>query len=158
MTKEQLTVEAVNLKAENLRLGAEVAAHRVLLAAIGELADMPKPARWDDASYHNAMEIRLGTLTVYAGSLDDVSPAIMAGVLHDRAKAVREDADRPVRYETDPGPGCICDIASADQCKVHRRAYGFPEPAPVTAGSEPDEELGTGMTDADFYERTASAS
>lgn len=88
-----------DLEAANERLGAEVAAHRVLLAAIRELATVPKPADWASVEYLCDLENRLISVFAYAGTLDDVTPDIMAQVIHNRAKSLREDAAAPVRYE-----------------------------------------------------------
>lgn len=91
MTKEQLL-------AANERLAAEVAAHRALLAAIRELATIPKAARWDDARYVTELESKLNTLRAYAGHVDQLRADIIPAVLHDRAQQLREEAAQPVRY------------------------------------------------------------
>jgi len=101
-----------DLKAAVAKLTTELAAHRELLAAICELATVPKAADWTSVPYICAIEDRLMTLAVYARSLDDVSPNIMVGVIRDRAKSLREDAAKPVRYESaPPAPSGIQDTA-----------------------------------------------
>jgi hypothetical protein len=88
------------LQAENDRLGAEVAALRVLLTAVSDLADVPMPASSDDMQVHYYECVRrIDMIAVYAGGdLGDVRPSILPGVLHDRANALREHGRRALRY------------------------------------------------------------
>lgn len=88
MTNEQL-------QAENERLGAEVAALRVLLTAVRQAADVPMPASNSDLQLHFMVCVRRADVIAIYASADG-----SAGVLHDRAERLREEAARPLRYAT----------------------------------------------------------
>lgn len=91
MTKDEL-------EAQNVRLGAEVAALRTLLAAVRDLADVPMPADYDDMQEHYlTCARRVDMIAVYADPESGSAPA-PAVVLHDRAEALRQEAARPLRY------------------------------------------------------------
>lgn len=93
MTKEQLA-------AENERLGKEVAALRVLLAAVRDLATVPYPADQADMQWHYiTCGSRIDSISIYA------NPDMTVGegprsvtMLHNAAEDLRQLAARPLRY------------------------------------------------------------
>lgn len=104
MTKKEL-------EAENERLGKEIAALRVLLAAVHDAADVPMPVHDADLHTHYMTCVRRAdVIAVYANADDSVN------VMHDRAESLREEAARPLRYVA--------------------KAAGRAEPAPVITDSE----------------------
>jgi hypothetical protein len=97
MTKEQL-----DLQAANARLGVEIAALRELLAVVAALADVPEP----DGGYYGpqrdayaaAVEKRADTIAIYARMDEAATGNDAAWVLRSRARHLREEAAKPLRY------------------------------------------------------------
>ena len=84
------------------QLEAENAALRELLAAVRAYADVPHPASYDTRNhvYEYELERRLDVIAAWAdGDREDMGPLVYVPVLRDRAKHVREEAAKPVRYE-----------------------------------------------------------
>lgn len=89
------------LEAENIRLTIENRAMRELLGSIRWLADVPRPADVAELQVHYMECVRrIDVIAVYAEIIDlaDDTRDVFADVLHDRAQALREHADRPLRY------------------------------------------------------------
>lgn len=87
------------------QLAAENAALRELLAAARACADVPHPASYDNRNYMYEYELerRADAIAVWAnGDREDMDPGVHVLVIQDRAKHLREEAAKPVRYEVKP--------------------------------------------------------
>src|ERR1700734_3931189 len=91
-----------DLAAAVTRLTGENEALRDLLAAVRAYADLPRPASYSahDNMYEYELERRADVIAVWAdGDQGDMAPDVYVLVIRDRAKHLREEAARPVRYE-----------------------------------------------------------
>lgn len=94
-----------DLAAAVTRLTEEVAALRELLAAVSAYAELPHPASYDNRSYEYELERRVDAIAIWAnGGREDMAPDVYVLVIQDRAKHLREEAARPVRYEVRAEP------------------------------------------------------
>lgn len=113
-------------------LEAENAALRELLAAARAYADMPHPASYDNRNYMYEYELerRVDTIAVWAnGDQEDMDPGVYVPVIADRAKHLREEAAKPVRYEVKPAP-------ADDEYRLTAKDEAALDAAPVITDSE----------------------
>ncbi len=120
------------LQAENERLTEENEALRDLLGAARAYAGLPHPADYGDRLYPYETERRLDRIAVWAnGGREDMDPRVYLLVIGDRARHLREEAARPVRYEVRAAPLPVPAVEPGDELVV----IPAPDAAAVLAGS-----------------------
>jgi hypothetical protein len=116
-TKADLATAVARLTEENAGL-------RELLAAVSAYAELPRPASSDNRSYGYELERRADAIAIWAnGDREDMAPDVYVLVIQDRAKHLREEAARPVRYEVraEPEPcPCGAEIPASEWREGHR--------------------------------------
>ena len=124
-----------DLAAAVARLTEENAALRDLLAAVRAYADVPHPADYDDRRHEYELERRVDAIAVWAdGDQEDMAPDVYLLVMGDRAKHLREEAARPVRYQVraEPADATRDQPASPDAAGVLAAAIAAGTPVVVT--------------------------
>jgi hypothetical protein len=104
-----------DLAAAVARLTEENAALRDLLTAARAYAKLPHPADYSGSVYTYEAERRLDAIAVWAdGDREDMTPDVYLLVMGDRAKHLREEAARPVRYEVRAEPAQVVSDEAAN--------------------------------------------
>lgn len=117
-TKADLATAVARLTEENAGL-------RELLAAVSAYAELPRPASHDNRTYGYELERRADAIAIWAnGDREDMAPDVYALVIQDRAKHLREEAARPVRYEVRAEPAqAESDAGVSEECTDYDPNY-----------------------------------